>query len=166
MSTTLLIIITLITLVVILGSVYLEMRRQIKPGIKVYFPDGSTQVRYRAKEEVPMSIHIQNKGRFGFPKPAATKIGIFIYAPTTFLLKELRGGEDRDTEIVKAPSGGIFGGMHYLGIEETFILFHKEEEVITVDMQMPQDTGKYSIKVTILSEQGDLGIHQLDIVVY
>ena len=80
-------IITSITLLVILGSIYLEIRRQIKPRIKVYFPSGSTRVSYKAKEEVPVATNIQNKGRLGFSKPSARDTVIFAYTLPVFLLK-------------------------------------------------------------------------------
>ena len=89
------IIITSITLLAIISSVYLELRRQIKPKIKVYFPNGSTQVSYRTKEEIDVAIHIKNTGRFGFPKPAATNMSFFVYAPTSLLLKCVNRGKSK-----------------------------------------------------------------------
>ena len=156
-----------VTLFVILGSVYLEVRRQIKPRIKIYFPDGSTKTSYRAKEETNVSIHIQNIGRIGFPKPVAKNIRLFVYTPTSFLLKELRWSGESETDVRKAPSGGIFGGMHYLTLPPTVHvnLFHIEEEAMAVLMQMPEETGKQTIKVAVLSDEGDLGIHELEIIV-
>ena len=162
---TIVVIIVSITLIAIISSVYLEIRRQIKPRIKVYFPDGSTQARYRAKEETNIAIHIQNSGRVGFPKPVARKINIFVYAPTNFLLKEIRYAGMADTDVTQAPTGGIFGGMQYFTIQNALSLFQKEEEVITFVTQMPENTGKYSIKVAISSDEGDLGIHELEIIV-
>ena len=162
---TIIITIVSITLLAILGSIYVEIRRQIKPRIKVYFPDGSTRASYRAKEETNVSIHIQNRGRFGFPKPVATAVSVFVFAPPILSLKELRCGPMSDSVVKKAVSGGIFGGMHSLGIREALTLFHKEVEVITVLMQMPEATGRYSIKVPIVSNEGDLGVHELEIIV-
>ena len=162
-----LLIIASVTLVAVLSHVYLEARRQTKPRIKVYFPDGSTQILYRAKEEANVAIHFKNYGRFGFPKPPATSISVFVYTPTSFLLKTLKshaGGSDNT--VVEAPSGGIFGGMHYLGLSEYLALFHQEEEIIVVHMQMPECTGKYTMKLAVLSDEGDLGVHNLDIIVY
>ena len=164
MSTTLLII-TSATLFVILSSIYLEIRRQIKPRIKVYFPGGSTKISYRAKEEANMSIHIQNTGRFGLPKPVARDISVLVYTPPTFLLKEFKWGTISDTEVKQASSGGIFGEMHYIGGETPYILFSKEEEDLTVVMQMPERTGRYTVKIAVSSREGDLGIHELEIIV-
>ena len=164
MSTTVLII-TSVTLFVILGSIYLEIRRQIKPRIKVYFPDGSTQASYKPKEEVSIALHITNIGRFGFPKPAATEVGMSVYTPITFLLKRLEYGDEYVDEVTRASSGGIFGGMHYIGAKLGLYLSHKEEEVVKLLAEMPEDTGRYPIKVSILSDQGDLGIHELEIIV-
>ncbi len=155
-----------VTLFVILGSVYLEVRRQIKPRIKVYFPDGSTETRYKAKEEASVAIHIKNIGTFGFPKPVATNVSLFIYAPPPLLLKTLQCASRSNTRLVKAPLGGIFGGMHYLSVEEVLNLFHGEEETMTVLTQMPEETGKQTIKVAVLSDEGDLGIHELEIIVF
>ena len=160
-------IITLVTLFVILGSVYLEMRRQTKPRIKVCFPGGSTQMSYQVKEEANVAIHIQNRGRLGFPKPVARNVHAFIYTPTNFLLKELRWSGESETRVQKAASGGIFGGMNYLTTPVDLIinLFHGEEETTTVHMQMPEETGVYPIKVAVLSSEGDLGVHELKIIV-
>ena len=162
MNTTI-VIITSITLFVIVSSLYLEMRRQAKPKIKVYFPDGSTRASYKAKEEADVAIHIRNIGRRGFPKPAATKMGLFVYAPTPLLLKRLQCGSTSNTELIKAPLSGVFGGMHYLQVERIINLFYGEEEAITVLMQMPEETGKQTIKIATLSDQGDLGIHEVEI---
>ena len=167
MSTTVLII-TSITLFVILASIYLEIRRQIKPRIMVYFPDGSTRASYRAKEETNVALHIRNKGRFGFPKPVATNISIYVYTPISFSLRKLEYLGMSETRVRKAPSGGIFGGMHYLSLAATVTmnLFHAEEETITVLTQMPEETGKQTIKVAIVSDEGDLGVHELEIIVF
>ncbi len=154
-----------VTLFVILGSVYLEMRRQAKPKIAVYFPNGSKRISYRAKEEANVAIHIKNIGRFGLPKPCATTLAIFVYTRPTFLLKEFRWVDQSSPYVKQAPSGGIFRDMHYMGGKTTLSLFHKEEEVITVAMQMPEKTGNYPVKVPISSDQGDLGIHKLEIIV-
>ena len=162
---TIVVIIVSVTFIAIVGSVYLEIRRQIKPRIMVYFPDGSTRASYRAKEETNVSIHIQNRGRFGFPKPVATAVSVFVFTSPNLLLKELRCGRMSDSVVKKGVSGGIFGGMHSLGIREALTLFHKEVEVITVLMQMPEATGSYSIKVPIVSNEGDLGVHELEIIV-
>ena len=89
---------------------------------------------------------------------------MYLHCPL-FLLKGFRWGSISTTDVKQAPSGGIFGGMHYIGGETAFILFHREEEVITVVMQMPENTGKYPVKVAISSEEGDLGIHELTIIV-
>ena len=166
MDTVILIIIS-ITLAVIVVSVCLEIRRQIKPRIEVYFPDDSRPARYKAKEVTNVAIHMRNAGRFGFPKPVATNIRIFVYAPISFTLKKLEYLGMSETHVRKAPSGGIFGGMHYLNLASTvtFSLFHTEEETITVLMQMPEETGKQPIKVAIVSDEGDLGIHKLEIIV-
>ncbi len=158
-------IITSITLLVILGSIYLEIRRQIKPRIRVYFPDGSTKISYKVKEEANVAIHVQNKGRLGFPKPAAMDICVLIYMSPTFLMKEFRWAHISDTNVKQASSGGIFGGMHYVGGAIPCILFHREEEAITVVMQMPERTGKYLAKIAVSSREGDLGIHELEIIV-
>ena len=167
MSTTLLIIITSITLLVIFGSVYLEIRRQIRPRIKIYFPDGSTRIAYKAKEEINLSINFKNKGWFSLPKPVARNIHLFVYGPSTFLLKELRWASRVQTDVMEAPSGGIFGDMHYLGLPGTVMvnLFHKEEETATILVQMPEKTGRYTFKVAIFSDEGDLGIHELEIII-
>ena len=141
------------------------MRRQSNPRMKVCFPDGSTRISYRAKEEANVAIHINNIGRFGLPKPVATNLHIFVYVPPTFLLKEFRWLGETTNYTKQAPSGGIFGGMHYMGGEVTLSLFHKEEEVITLAMQMPEKTGNYPVKVPISSAQGDLGIHDLEITI-
>ena len=159
------VIIVSITLIAILGSVYLEIRRQIKPRIRIYFPDGSTRATYKAKEETNVAIHTTNVGRRGFPKPAATNMSFFVYAPPPLLLKKLQAGNESDTELVKAPLGGIFAGMHYLRVEKALNLFHEEEESITVLIQIPEQTGKQTIKIAVLSYEGDLGVHQLDIFV-
>ena len=164
---TIVVIIVSITLLTILGSIYLEIRRQVKPRIKVYFPDGSTRASYRAKEETNVTMHVQNKGRLGFPKPVARNISLFVYTPTSFLLKELRWLGQSETTVREAPSGGIFGGMHYLSLPPPVAmnLFHIEEEAVTILMQMPEKTGKQTIKVAIFSDEGDLGVHHLDIFV-
>jgi hypothetical protein len=154
-----------ITLLAILGSIYLEIRRQIKPRIRVSFPNSLTKISYKAKEESGVAIHMKNSGRFGFPKPAAMDMIILVYTLPTFVLKELKWSDNSETYVKKAPSGGIFGGMHYIGGETSLILFHEEEEVITVVMQMPENTGKYPVKVAISSQEGDLGIHQLEITI-
>ena len=164
MSTAVLII-TLVTLFVILGSVYLQIRRQIKPRIKVYFPDGSTRVSYKAKKETPVAIHMRNAGRFGFPKPAARDMTILVYTLPVFLLKEFRWAGKSSPYVKEAPSGGIFGGMHYMGGDTSLMLVHEEEEVITVVMQMPKNTGKYPVKIAVSSREGDLGIHELEIII-
>jgi hypothetical protein len=161
METTVVIIVS-VTLLAILGSIYLEIRRQIKPKIKIYFPDGSTQMRYRAKEESNIAIHIKNTGTLGFPKPAATEIVIFVYMPLIFSPTKLQYSQRASTIVLKAPTGGLFSNMQYLAIGD-IVLFHKEEEVITLSTQLPEATGKYPVKVAILSDQGDLGVHQLDI---
>ena len=165
---TIVVIIVSVTLIAIVGSVYLEIRRQIKPRIKVYFPDGSTQASYKAKEETNVAIHVQNKGRLGFPKPVAKDIGIFVYTPINFSLRKLEYLGMSETSVRKAPSGGIFGGMHYLSLPATVAmnLFHTEEETITVLTQMPEETGKQTIKVAIYSDEGDLGVHELTIIVF
>ena len=163
---TIVVIIVSVTLIAIFGSVYLEVRGQIKPRIRVYFPDGSTQISYKAKEEAPIAIHIKNSGRFGFPKPVVTEISILVYAPTNLLLKEFQCAGGDDNNLKKAPLGGIFGGMHYLGGKTTLMLFDKEEEVITVLMQMPEQTGKQTLKIATESKQGDLSVHNLEIIVY
>lgn len=164
---TAIVIIASVTLVAVLSHVYLEARGQIKPRIKVYFPDGSTQASYKAKEEANVAIHIKNSGRFGFSKPAAKNMGFFVNAPPCLLLKKLQvqSGSQSETQLIKAPLSGIFGGMHYLSIERALNLFHGEEEAIIVLMQMPQETGKQTIKVAVLSDEGDLGIHELQIIV-
>ena len=162
---TIVVIIVSITLLAILASIYLQIRGQTKPRIRVYFPDGSTKISYRAKEETPVAIHFQNKGRLGFPKPASTNLSIVVYTMPTFLLKEFRWTDNSSPYVKQAPSGGIFGGMHYMGGSTTLMLFHKEEEVITVVTQMPEKTGNYPVKVAISSDQGDLGIHTLEIIV-
>ena len=158
-------IIVSITLAAILGSVYLEIRRQIKPRIKVYFPDGSTQASYKAKEEASVTIHIKNIGRYGFSKPCATELRIWVYTLPDFSLRELRWSSGSSPYARQAPSGGIFGGMQYVGDETSLSLFYKEEETITVAMQMPEKTGRYTAKVALQSAQGDLGIHELRIIV-
>jgi len=163
---TVLLIIASVTLVAVLSHVYLEARRQTKPRIKVYFPNGSTQASYKAKEEANVAIHFKNEGRFGFPKPPATSISVFVYTPTSFLLKTLEShGGASENIVVEAPSGGIFGGMHYSGLSKYLDLFHQEEEIIVVHMQMPECTGKYITKLAFLSDKGDLGIHKLEIVI-
>jgi hypothetical protein len=148
-------------------SVYLALRRQVKPRIKVYFPDDSTQASYRAKEETNIAIHIKNRGRFGFPKPVATNMTIFVYTPISFSLRKLKYMDVSETRVAKAPSGGIFGGMHYLTLSPNvnLNLFHGEEETITALMQMPEETGKQTIKVAVFSNEGDLGVHELEIIV-
>ena len=165
---TIVVIIVSVTFIAIVGSVYLEIRRQIKPRIKVYFPDGSTQASYKAKEETNVAIHIKNIGRRGFPKPVATNINIFVYTPISFSLSKLEYLGMSRTGVEKAPLGGIFGGMHYLSLspDVTMNLFHREEETIRVLMQMPEETGKQTVKGAIFSDEGDLGVHNLDIVVY
>lgn len=163
---TIVVIIVSLTLLAILGSIYLEIRRQIKPRIKVYFPNGSTRASYKAKEEANVAIHFKNWGRFGFPKPPATSLSVFVNTPTSFLLKTLKShGGASDNTAVEAPSGGIFGGMQYLSLSKFLDLFHQEEEILVVHMQMPECTGKYIMKVAILSDEGDLGIHKLEIIV-
>ena len=162
---TIVVIIVSVTLIAIVGSIYLEVRGQIKPRIKVYFPDGSTRVSYKAKEEAPVTIHIQNRGGFGLPKPVARDITVFVYTPLTFLLKEFKWSNISDTEIKQASSGGIFGGMHYIGGETPHLLFNKEEEDLAVVMQMPEKTGLYTVRVAVSSREGDLGIHELEIIV-
>ena len=164
MDTTIVIIVS-ITLLAIFGSVYLEVRRQIKPRIKVYFPDGSTRASYKAREEANVTIHIQNRGRLGLPKPAAMNMCVLVYTPLTFSLKEFSWGTISDTNVKQASSGGIFGGMHYIGGEVPVILFHGEEEFVTVIMQMPERTGQYAIKIAVSSREGDLGIHELEVIV-
>ena len=158
-------IITSITLLVILGAFYLELRRQIKPRIKVYFSDGSTQASYEAKEEANVSIHFKNAGRRCFPKPVASNVKLSVDTPTSFMLKELKWGGQSETKVRKALPGGVFGGMHYLRLPATISLqlFHGEEEAVQVLMQMPEETGKWTIKVAILSDEGDLGVHELEI---
>jgi len=52
-----------------------------------------------------------------------------------------------------------------MGGQTTILLFHKEEEVITLAMQMPEKTGDYPVKVPISSDEGDLGIHELKIII-
>ena len=158
-------IITAVTLVVILGSLYLEIRRQIKPRIKVYFPDGSTQASYKAKENATVALHMKNSGRFGLPKPVATELSILVYTPTNLLLKKWSCIDGMDNRLRKAPLGGIFGGMHYMGGETRLSLFDKEEELMTILLQMPEGKGKYPVKVAITSKEGDLGIHKLTIIV-
>ena len=167
MSTVIVIIVS-ITLLAILASIYLEIRRQIKPRIKVFFPDGSTKISYRAKEETNVAIHIQNRGRLGFSKPVATNISAFVYAPTGFSLRKLEYLGMSETRVRKAPSGGIFGGMHYLSLPATVSmnLFHTEEETITVVTQMTEETGKQTIRVAIFSDEGDLGVHELEVIVF
>jgi len=81
---TVLLIIASVTLAAVLSHVYLEARRQTKPRIKVYFPDGSTRISYKAKEEASIAIHIQNRGRFGFPKPVARDMCLFVFTLPTF----------------------------------------------------------------------------------
>jgi hypothetical protein len=158
-------IITSLTLLVVLGFCYLEIRRQIKPRIKIYFPDGSTRASYKAREETNVTLHIKNSGRLAFPKPAATEMTLYVYAPTSFQLKKLEYGNKSETVVNDAPAGGIFRDMRYLSMTGTFDLFHQEEEVVTVLMQMPEKTGKYTIKVPVTSREGDLGIHELEIIV-
>ena len=162
---TIVVIIVSVTLIAIVGSVYLEIRRQVKPRIKVYFPDGSTKISYKAEKEANMSIHIKNNGRFGLPKPVARDIGVLVYTPPTFLLKEFKWGTISDTLVKQASSGGIFGGMHYIGGETPYILFNKEEEDLTVVMQMPERTGRYTVKIAVSSREGDLGIYELEVIV-
>ncbi len=164
MDTAILILIS-VTLLVILGSVYLEIRRQIKPNLKIYFPDGSTKISYRAKEEASVAIHIKNIGKLGLPKPVARNIAAFVYSTPTFLLKQFKWGSISITQVNQASAGGIFGGMQYMSVKAPCILFHGEEEVITIVMQMPENTGNYSVKVAISSDEGDLGIHDLKIIV-
>jgi hypothetical protein len=159
-------IIVSITLVAILGSVYLEIRRQIKPRIKVYFPDGSTQASYKSKEETEIAIHFRNAGRFAFPKPAARELAIFLYAPRTFTLKQIKTGTNSSSEVMESPSAGLFRDLQYLRVGGDIFLFHKEEEVVKALMVMSENTGMYTLKVAILSAQGDLGVHRLHIVVY
>ncbi len=97
---------------------------------------------------------------------AARKIGLSVYVPINFLLRSIEYAGVSVSNVTKAPSGGIFGGMQYLGIGEAFDLSYKEEEAIKVLMQMPEETGKYNIKIPIYSLEGDLGIHNLEIIVY
>ncbi len=165
---TIVVIIVSITLLAILASIYLEIRRQIKPRIKAYFPDGSSEASYKAKEETNLTIHVQNKGRLGFPKPVAKNMSLYVYTPTSILLKELRWLGQSETQVREAPLGGIFAGMHYLSLPAvvTMSLFHKEEEAVTILMQMPEQTGKQTIKVAVFSDEGDLGVHELEIIIF
>ena len=151
------------TLLAVLGSIYLEIRRQTKPTIRVYFPDGSKRISYRAKEQANIAIHIKNIGRFGFPKPAATEMAIFVYMPLSFLPTKLEYAPTIHTKIGKAPSGGLFSNMQYLAIGH-MQLFHNEEEVITLSTGLPEATGRYFIKTAVTSGQGDLGVHQLEVI--
>jgi len=100
---TVLLIIASVTLVAVLSHVYLEARRQTKPRIKVYFPDGSTKASYRAKEETNVAIHIKNSGRFTFPKPVATNLSVFVYTLPTFLMKEFKWVDQSTTYVKQAP---------------------------------------------------------------
>jgi len=160
------IIIGLITLFAVGGSIYVGIRSQIKPRIKVYFPNSSTQASYKAKEEANVSIHFKNSGRRGFPKPVARNVRLSVNTPTSFLLKELQWGGQSESYVRKALPGGLFAGMHYLRLPPVNLnLFHGEEEAVTVLMQMPEKTGKWTIKVAILSDEGDLGVHELEIIV-
>jgi len=160
------IIIGVITLLAVFATIYVGIRGQIKPRIKVYFPDGSMRASHEAKKKANVAIHFKNRGRFGFPKPPATSISVYVYTSTSFLITTLKShGGMSSNVVVEAPSGGIFGGMHYTGLEEYLSLFHQEEEIMILHTQMPECTGEYTIKLAILSDQGDLGIHKLEIVV-
>lgn len=160
-------IIMVITLFAVLGSVYLQVRRGVKPRIKLHFADGSDQIAYRAKEETSVAIHMENKGTLSLPKVTATHMHIFVYAPTSLLLKALRDNYGRSTTATyKAPADGLFQGMHCISFKEDLYLFYKETEVLTLNVQMPAETGRHTIKIAVLSDQGDLGVHRLDIIIY
>jgi len=161
---TIVVIIVVLTLLAVLFSIYLEIRRQIKPRIKVYFPGGSTEAQYKAKEEASVAIHIQNRGKIGLPKPAARAMAFFVYAPHSFTLKQIEVGTDSSNQVMEAPSVGIFKDMRYLQIGGDIFLFDKEEEVVKVLILMPENTGRYPLKVAILSAEGDLGVHELEII--
>ncbi|MFC2068547.1 hypothetical protein ACFLTP_06025 [Chloroflexota bacterium] len=107
-------IVSSLTFLVVASAFYLEIRSQLKPKIKIRFPDGSVQASFNSGAETEMKLHIKNSGRFTLPKPAATDMTLHVYAPASFQLKNLRYGNKSETAVNDAPAGSIFKDMHYL----------------------------------------------------
>ena len=167
---TAIIVLSAITLMFVGSSLLVALRRGAKPRMKIYFPDGYAHTTYKRGEEVPVSFHIKNIGAGPLlPKLAAAEIVVFVYTPLNFELKKIIWGRGSDSEVINAPADGIFKGMHYVRLGGGgilgggFSLYYQEVEAMTVDMKMPEETGRYIIQVPIDSKQGDLGIHKLQI---
>ena len=62
-----------------------------KPRVKVYFPDKSTNIKFRANEEATINLHIENRGDlFKIKRPMIRNFGFLAYFPLNFEIKTIK----------------------------------------------------------------------------
>jgi len=154
-------IITLIIVSISLAAyIYFEVSRRKKPKLRVYFPGEKNEIQYRNNEEHAVAIHYKN-----IRKLTVTGLDICVFIPDSFLPSKLEYPGGFSTDVTQASSGSIYKGKKYLYTGRKFVLSYREEEVLKLSTQMPRETGSYPIIVHMVSDQGDAGSYNLNIIV-
>ena len=156
--------VTLVTLVIVSISLaaylYFELSRRRKPKLSVYFPGEKNEIQYSNNEEHTVAIHYRNIGRL-----TVTGLDICVFIPDSFLPSKLEYPGGLTTEVTPASSGSIYKGKQYLYTGRKFVLSYKEEEVLELSTQMPRATGNYPIIIHMVSDQGDAGSYNLNVII-
>ena len=88
-----------------------------------------------------------------------------FFIPDSFLPSKLEYPGGLTTEVTPASSGSIYKGKQYLYTGRKFVLSYKEEEVLELSTQMPRATGNYPIIIHMVSDQGDAGSYNLNVII-